>query len=105
MRSVFLDAVEEAPEQLVFRFSGFAQRPDAEAVAIAQGAGDRYHAMQVQRQEIAAGGRTPAVKCRLRHFRIAGLRTVAVQAAQPFDIRDCLDVKGQNGGHASRRHC
>src|SRR6266850_5238312 len=40
LRRVLLDAIEEALDQVVFGFARLAQRPDAEAVAVAQRAGN-----------------------------------------------------------------
>ena len=62
MRRVFLDAVEKALDQFAFVVPGLAERPHAEAVAVAQRARDRDDAVQMELQEIAAGHLAAALK-------------------------------------------
>ena len=80
LRRVAVDAVEEAADELGFGVAGFAQRPDAESVALAQRAGDRDDALQMQRQKIAAGRRAPLLQSPTSRTSASGKLSPAIDA-------------------------
>ena len=73
-----------------------AERPHAKTVAVAQRAGNRDHAMQVQLQKIVAGGLAAALESHLGDLLVADARLDAVDPAQSRDVGDRLDIENQN---------
>ena len=69
-----------------------AQAPHLEAIAAAQHAGDRDHAVLLERQEVAAAALAVQREHRLRHLLIAQ----ALEAVEPpaeVDVRHGLDIE------------
>ena len=99
LRGVFRDAVEEPLNERASPSVSAPMRPHAEAVAVAQRARDGDDAVQVQREEVAAG-RLPAQRERhLGDFPVAQPAVEAVQAAQTRDVGDRLYVESQDRRH------
>src|SRR5258708_40303602 len=69
------------------------------AVGIAQCGGNGDHAMQMQRQKIAAGRFAPPIESELRDFGIADVLPVAVELAQPCHVGNRFDIECENGRH------
>src|SRR5450759_2308048 len=99
LRRVFLDAVEKAPDQLGFSVLGRAQRPDADAVAFAQRAGDGDDAVLRQLQEIVVRGGTAALKSDRRHVLVGEPGIQIVQPPQAVAVVRGFDVESEDGSH------
>jgi hypothetical protein len=99
LRGVFFNAFKKPLHQVTFRLAGFAERPDAETIAIAQCAGNGDHAMQVKLQEIAAGRLAPAFEGKPRNFGVADFRPMTMQLAQSGYIGNRFDIEYENGCH------
>ena len=97
LRRVFLDAVEEAADQLGLGIGRLADRPDANARRVAQRAGDRDDLLQVQRREVAAGRRAPPLREPVEHARVVDARGDVVDAADARDVGHRLDVEDEHG--------
>ena len=72
-------------------------------VAVAQRAGDGDDALQVQRQEIAAGRRAALLQRPVEDVGVGQARRQSVDAAQPGDVGDGLDVEDEDRRHAPER--
>jgi len=103
LRSVFLDAVEKAPEQLSLAVGGGAQRPAAEAFPFPQRAGDGNDPVQVQRQKILPGLGAPLLESVLRDVPIGEFRIQIAKQAQAGDIRHRLDIECEDRRHSLAR--
>jgi len=97
---VLLDAVVEATDQLAFALVRAAERPAAERFVVAQRAGDRDHAMQVQGQEVVAGPGAPLAERELGDVAVGNARVDVVQQAQAGYVRHRLDVECEDRRHS-----
>lgn len=89
---VFLDALVEALDQLALALA--ADRPHLETVAVPQCAGDNDDPVQVQRQEVRPAGLPAQLERHVRDAFVGNCRVEPVEAAQPLDIGNRLDIKG-----------
>src|SRR5690606_15397289 len=99
LRRVFLDAVEEALDDLAFRQLRLRQRPDAEAFVAAHGAGNRGDALQMMRQEIAAVLRAPLLEDVLGDLAVRQLVRQVVQRAYALDVGNGFNIENKDWGH------
>ena len=99
LRRVFLDAVEEALDQLAFVLIRRAQRPHLEAIAFAQRTGNGHHPVQMQ----GAGNSLPVlaalVKGHLRHILRRCFGRQRQQCFQTIGIGNSLDVENERRRH------
>ncbi len=102
LRSVLVDQIEEAANELRLRIVRRSDRGDLEPRAIAQRAGNRDDALMVERHEIAARLRSALLCVPIEHGVVGKRRRHVVGAAQPREIRDSFDVEDEDRRH--RRH-
>ncbi len=100
LRREFLDAVEEALDDLALPRFGLGQRAHQELLGVAQHVGDDHHALQVQRQEIAAVPGALLLEGELGDLAVGQFAIELVQDAQPGDVGNGLDVEDQHRRHA-----
>ena len=102
LRRIAVDAVEESADQLRLRVGRFTERPNPKRIALAHRARDRDHPVQIQRQKIAARGCSPLLQRPGDHVGIGKRRRQVMQAAQPIDIGDRLDIENERRVHDGR---
>src|SRR5262249_43006908 len=102
LRGVLLDAVEESPDQRRLALTCVSERPAAERILVAQGARDRDHALQMQRNEVAACPRAALAERELRDVAIGDPLVDPVQQAQARYVRHRLDVECEEWRHSKR---
>ena len=99
LRRVLLDAVVEALDELPLAVGGRAERPHPQRLALAQHAGDRDDALEVERQEVLPGRRAAALEDDLRHVRIGDRGVEPEDGAAARDVGHRLDVEDDRGRH------
>src|SRR5262249_576397 len=97
---VFFNAVEETLNQFLFIAGTAAERPDTELVTVAQRAGNRYHAMQVQRQKIPARLLPSTMKSDFGNKFRGFFRSQRLDLPRPVGIGNGFYIKNKNGIHA-----
>src|SRR5256885_11724424 len=100
LRGVLLYAVEKAPDEHGLAFFGAAQGPAAERFLVAQRAGDRDHAVLMQREKVVARSCAPLAEREFGDVAVGDLRLDAVQQAQAGDVRHRLDIERENRRHS-----
>jgi len=98
----FLDAVEEALDDLPFANLGRRQGPHLEGIPGPQGAGDGHHPLQVQGQEVAAVLGPALLEGQFGHLVVGEVGGKIVQAAQPGHIRDGFNIEDEDGNHGTQ---
>jgi hypothetical protein len=103
LRGVFLYAVEKAPDEHGLAFFSAAQGPAPERILVAQCAGDRDHAVLMQREEVVARSCPPLPEREFGDVAVGDLRLDSVQQAQTGDVWHRLDIECEDRRHSPAR--
>src|SRR5713226_1269737 len=99
LRHVSVDSFEEALDRHLLGRIGLAYGEQLDALVVAQHAGNHHDALQVRRQEIAAGLRAPLLERHLGDLGVGQVGRQVVQAADSGAIRDRFEIEGEDRRH------